>query len=191
MIDFQLKMAGWDVGDRRQVITEFYAGDVDVVQEKEVGYGKKQFCDYVLLGKDGKPLAVVEAKKSSVDAEVGREQAKQYCLKIEENTGRLPFCFYTNGQEIFFWDLGFYPPRKVLGFPRLEDLERYLYLRYNRKSLVDEFVDTRIAGRDYQLMAIRSVLEAIDARKERFLWMLTTETVLKQAEKIAEELTGN
>lgn len=189
MIDFQLKMAGWDVGDRRQVITEFYAGDVDVVQEKEVGYGKKQFCDYVLLGKDGKPLAVVEAKKSSVDAEVGREQAKQYCLKIEENTGRLPFCFYTNGQEIFFWDLGFYPPRKVMGFPRLEDLERYLYLRYNRKSLVDEFVDTRIAGRDYQLMAeypgsYREPERAVSV-------VLTTETVLKQAEKIAEELTGN
>lgn len=175
IIDFQLKIAGWDVSDRAQVITEFYAG-VDLVCEEAVSYGKKQFCDYVLLGKDGKPLAVVEAKKSSVDAEVGREQAKQYCLKLEEDTGSLPFCFYTNGQEIFFWDLGFYPPRKVMGFPRLEDLERYLYLRYNRKSLVDEFVDTRIAGRDYQLMAIRSVLEAIDARKERFLLVMATGT---------------
>lgn len=62
MIDSQLKIVGWDVGDRRQVITEFYAGEVDTVQEEKGNYGKKQFCDYVLLGKDRKLLAVVGVK---------------------------------------------------------------------------------------------------------------------------------
>lgn len=176
MIDFRLRLAGWNVNDRTQVIPEFYTAGINMVQEEKSGYGKKEFCDYVLLGKDGKPVAVVEAKKSSVDAEVGREQARQYCLSLEAKTGRLPFCFYTNGQEIFFWDIGNYPPRKVMGFPRLEDLERFAYLRANRKNLAEEFINTQIAGRDYQVMAIRSILEAIENRKKRFLLVMATGT---------------
>lgn len=176
MIDFRLRLAGWNVDDRTQVIPEFYTAGINMVQEEKAGYGKKEFCDYVLLGKDGKPVAVVEAKKSSVDAEVGREQARQYCLSLEAKTGRLPFCFYTNGQEIFFWDIGNYPPRKVMGFPRLEDLERFAYLRANRKNLAEEFINTQIAGRDYQVMAIRSILEAIESRKKRFLLVMATGT---------------
>jgi len=36
------------------------------VQEAPTPYQGHQFSDYVLLGKDGKPLAVVEAKKPVV-----------------------------------------------------------------------------------------------------------------------------
>jgi type I site-specific restriction endonuclease len=69
---------------------------------------------YVLLGRNGKPLAVVEAKQSSKDAELGREQAKQYCHNIQaRHNGELPFCFYTNGHEIFPWNLGEAPPQRV------------------------------------------------------------------------------
>ena len=70
------------------------------------------------MGKDGSVLAVVEAKKTSKDAGLGREQAKQYCYNIRaEKGGALPFCFYTNGHEIYFWNLEHYPPMKVFGFP--------------------------------------------------------------------------
>ena len=72
-----------------------------------------------------RPLAVVEAKKTSVDAAIGREQVKQYCYNIQKQFGgELPFCFYTNGHDIFFWDLENYPPKKVHGFPTRDDLER-------------------------------------------------------------------
>ncbi len=78
IIDLRLKKAGWDVDDRTQVVEELFVRS-NVVQETDTSFDSREFSDYVLLGKNGKPLAVVEAKKSSQDAELGREQAKQYC----------------------------------------------------------------------------------------------------------------
>ncbi len=49
----------------------------------------KQFSDYVLLGKDGKTMAVVEAKKTSVDAAIGREQAIAKAFMDENIRGTL------------------------------------------------------------------------------------------------------
>ena len=171
IIDHNLQAAGWNVSDRSQVIEEF---DIEVglpegVSEPLTPYQGHQFSDYVLLGKDAKPLAVVEAKKSSKDAAIGREQAKQYCFNIHKQMGgELPFCFYTNGLETYFWDLDNYPPRKVVGFPTRDDLERFQYIRRNRKPLTQELINTNIAGRDYQIRAIRTVLEAIEQKKRRF-----------------------
>ncbi len=134
--------------------------------EARTPYGGRQFSDYVLLGRDLKPLAVVEAKKTSKDAALGREQAKQYCYNIRKDRGcELPFCFYTNGLEIYFWDLENNPPRKVVGFPTLDDLERSRYIRQHKKFLTDELINTDIAGRDYQIRAIRAVLESIEGKK--------------------------
>ena len=178
IIDGRLKQAGWNVGDRTQVAEEFdIIVDSNLVQEAATPYAGHQYSDYVLLGKDGKPLAVVEAKKSSVDANVGKEQAKQYCFNIQKQLGgELPFCFYTNGHDIFFWDLDNYPPRKVHGFPTRDDLERYSYIRKARKSLVGESINAKIAGRDFQIGAIRAVLEAVEKRKKKFLLVMATGT---------------
>jgi type I restriction enzyme, R subunit len=179
LIDKQLQEAGWNINDQTQVISEF---DIKVdlpdgVSEPLTPYQGHQFSDYVLLGKNGKPLAVVEAKKASVDANIGKEQAKQYCHNIQkEHGGELPFCFYTNGHEILFWDLGNYPPKKVIGFPTRDDLERYEYIRRNRKPLASELINTDIAGRDYQIHAIRSVMEAIEKKKSKFLLVMATGT---------------
>jgi len=162
IIDHRLKQAGWNVADRTQVVEEF---DIHINEAAEpvTPYAGHQFSDYVLLGKDGKPLAVVEAKKTSVDAALGREQAKQYCYNIQSTQNcELPFCFYTNGHDIYFWDLENYPPRKVYGFPSREDLERYAYIRKARKALTGELINTKVAGRDYQIGAIRAVLEAVE-----------------------------
>ena len=179
IIDKQLIAAGWDVSDATQVIEEF---DIHVdlpegVKDARTPYEGHRFSDYVLLGKDGKPLAVVEAKKTSKDAELGREQAKQYCYNIQKDQGgELPFCFYTNGLDIYFWDLENYPPRKVVGFPTRDDLERLAYIRRNRKPLSQELINTNIAGRDYQVRAIRSVLEGIEQKKRDFLLVMATGT---------------
>ena len=134
LIDIKLLEAGWDVNNHSQVIEEFT--NTPVISESTVKYGPKQFSDYVLLAQDGKPLAVVEAKKTSADAELGREQAKQYCLNIkEEHHVDLPFCFYTNGYDLFFWDIDNYPPRKIYCFPTREDLERLRHIHIYKKSL--------------------------------------------------------
>jgi type I restriction enzyme R subunit len=179
IIDTRLKLAGWNVSDRTQVVEEY---DIEVglpngVNEPLTRYQGHQFSDYVLLGKDGKPLAVVEAKKTTVDATIGREQAKQYCYNIQRTQGgELPFCFYSNGHDIFFWDLDNYPPKKIYGFPTRNDLERYAYLRKARKPLASELINTRIAGRDYQIASIRAVMEAVEKRKRKFLLVMATGT---------------
>src|SRR5258708_1664100 len=177
IIDVHLKEAGWDISDRTEVIEEFFisrptagGSPTPVEDENPPTHSPPSFSDYVLLGKNGKPLAVVEAKKSSKNAELGREQAKQYCHNIyKQQGGELPFCFYTNGHEIFFWNLGETPPQKVHGFPTRQDLERLAFLRKHKKSLTEELINTAIAGRDFQLQAIRSVMEGIEKNRRRLL----------------------
>ncbi len=116
-------------------------------------------------------------RKPSKDAELGREQAKQYCYNIQtEKGGELPFCFYTNGHDIYFWNLEQYPPRKVFGFPTRDDLERFGYIRKNNKPLAYELINTAIAGRDYQIRAIRSVMEALEKKRRKFLLVMATGT---------------
>jgi type I restriction enzyme R subunit len=179
IIDKRLKAAGWDVNNRLQVVEEYEleAGLPEGVSEPFTPYQGKQFSDYLLLGEDGKPIAVVEAKKTTVDAAIGREQAKQYCNNIKRQFScELPFCFYTNGYDIYFWDLDNYPPKKVHGFPTRDDLERYIYIRKSRKALAGELINTKIAGREYQIRAIRAVMEAVEKRKRKFLMVMATGT---------------
>ncbi|KIL72340.1 DEAD/DEAH box helicase family protein [Bacillus badius] len=179
LIDKKLLAAGWDVNIFTQVAKEFNISVpfLDGVLEPGTPYEGHQYSDYVLLGRDGKPLAVVEAKKSSKDPAIGREQAKQYCYNIQKQYGgKLPFCFYTNGLEIYFWNLENYPPRKVVGFPTRDDLERLQYIRDNRKPLSEELINTKIAGRDYQIRAIRAVMEGIEKKQRKFLLVMATGT---------------
>jgi type I restriction enzyme R subunit len=176
IIDNRLKQAGWNVSDRTQVIEEFFISVENTVNEPTPRYSS-EFSDYVLLGKDGKPLAVVEAKKTSVDARVGEEQAKQYSYHIQkEYNCELPFCMYTNGNDIYFWDLENYAPKKIYAFPTRADLERLSFIRGNRKPLADELINTDIAGRSYQIQAIRAVFEALEERKRKFLLIMATGT---------------
>ncbi len=178
LIDKKLAEAGWNVVDRTQVVEEFEINvSSERVKESVSPYAGHEYCDYVLMAKDGSPAAVVEAKKTSKDAEVGREQAKQYCYNIRtEQGGGLPFCLYTNGHEIYFWNLEQYPPQKVFGFPTKDDLERFGYIRENKKPLAFEFINTTIAGRDYQVRAIRSVMEALEKSRRKFLLVMATGT---------------
>jgi len=184
IIDKRLKEAGWDVSDRTQVVQEWFVssplnkdGSRSIVREDPACSSLREFSDYVLLGKNGKPLAVVEAKRALKDAELGREQAKQYCINIQMQTGgELPFCFYTNGHEIFFWNIGEAAPQKVHGFPSRQDLERLLYIRKHKKPLTGELINTAIAGRDYQLQAMRSIMEGLERHQRHFLLVMATGT---------------
>ena len=176
LIDAKLLKSGWDVSNLSQVVKEFSI-ETSAISDAPIPYRTKQFSDYVLLAKDGKPLAVVEAKKTSKVANLGREQAKQYCLNIQQKQDvDLPFCFYTNGNDIYFWDIGNYPPRKIYAFPTREDLERLQHINKYKKPLSHEFINKNIAGRDYQISAIRSIMEAIEKKQRDFLLVMATGT---------------
>ncbi len=179
IIDKRLMSAGWDVDNPSQVTSELsiWIGLPEGIKEPEHAFQGFQFVDYVLLGDDGYPLAVVEAKKTSKDARVGQEQARQYADNIQKNSGKeMPFVFYTNGHDIYFWDTEKYPPRKVYGFPSKKDLERMLFLRNNEKPLSHELINRDISGRPYQIEAIRSVFENIDKGKRKSLLVMATGT---------------
>ncbi len=179
IIDQRLKKAGWDVNDPAQVTAELdiWVGLPEGIEEAMHDLQGHQFADYVLLGQDGYPLAVVEAKKSSKDSRIGQEQARQYAENIAKNAGReVPFVFYTNGHDIYSWDTEKYPPRKVYGFPTRHDLERLRFSRQSEKPLSQELINTDIASRPYQIEAIRTVLEGVDKAKRKFLLVMATGT---------------
>lgn len=111
LIDTQLARAGWSK-NRRTLVEEVLLQTAD----PSGTYGNEQFADYVLLGSDQIPLAVVEAKRSSRDELAGKRQAADYADAIKAKFGVDPFIFLTNGKEIKFWDRDRYPPRKIAGF---------------------------------------------------------------------------
>lgn len=188
LIDPELRKAGWNLDDLNQVVKEFsipfkehhpdkFVRPFNLILEPDEPYTSCHRSDYALLGKDRKPLAVVEAKKFSAEARLGEEQAKQYAQCIAEAYQcELPFVFYTNGTDIHFWNLGEYPPYKVYGFPTRNDLERLAFIRANKMVLADELIDTAIAGRPYQIQAIRSILEGLEERRRKFLLVMATGT---------------
>jgi len=179
IIDKRLARAGWNVNDPSQVIEELdIVTDPDNLKNPGEKYTGHLFSDYALLAKDGYPLAVVEAKKTSKNAEEGKWQAYSYAESIlNKNQGKdLPFILYTNGHDIFFWNSMLYPPRKVYGFPSREDLERLRFIRGNRISLGEELINTQISDRPYQIAAIRSVLEGVEKKKRKFLLVMATGT---------------
>lgn len=179
IIDVRLSKAGWNVNDPSQVTEELdIITDQKKAEDPSEIYSGHLFSDYALLGKDGYPLAVVEAKKSSRNAEEGKIQALEYAHSIKANNSDkdLPFVMYTNGHDIFFWNSELYPPRKVYGFPTRDDLERLRFIRGNSVSLSEELINTDISGRPYQIAAIRSVLEGIERKRRRFLLVMATGT---------------
>lgn len=177
IIDKRLSRAGWNVKDPSQVTEELdIIVDPTKAADPKEKYAGHLFADYALLGKDGYPLAVVEAKKSSINAEKGKEQAVIYAKNIlKNNPGRdIPFVFYTNGHDIFFWDTERYPPRKVYGFPTSDDLERIRFLRNNSSALSEELINNDICERPFQHQAIRAILEGIQIKRRKFLLVMAT-----------------
>lgn len=177
IIDRKLARAGWNVNDPSQVSQEFdlYIGVGDrVVTSKHTGH---QYVDYLLLGQDGKPLAVVEAKRTSKDPRLGKEQALQYAQNVQKiHGGTLPLVFYTNGYDTHLWDSDNYPPFKVHGFPTRAELQRLHFLARERRALSVELIDTKISGRDYQIAALRAIMEGVEAQRRKFLMVLATGT---------------
>jgi len=179
LIDKRLILAGWHVEDHIQVIEELeihLRGDQTAFPKTSYGEGDSRFSDYGLL-LNGDPAAVIEAKRTSRDAELGKEQALQYAEQLRDfHDVELPFVFYTNGYQYFFWDTDNYPPEQVAGFPTEDDLE-WMHLRRNeRKPLSIELINRSIAGRDYQIHAIRTILEQLEQKRRKFLMVMATGT---------------
>ncbi len=167
IIDLDLRRAGWlleDDRDREYQVT-------GMPNNEGVGY-----VDYVLWGDDGKPLAVVEAKRTTKDAKTGQQQAKLYADCLEKMHGQRPIIFYTNGYTTYLWDDEMYPERKVAGFYTRKELAILIHRRQARQPLLAENVKQEIAGRYYQKRAIGSISEHFEARHRKALLVMATGT---------------
>jgi len=158
------------------MIEEFIIKPEVTEVKQKIKYGHPEFIDYVLLGRDGNPIAVVEAKRTSRDSIAGKRQAADYADRIKNRFGFDPFIFLTNGQEILFWDRERYPPRNVSGFFSRSDLERLTHQKRYGMPLAQIELNPKIADRAYQSEAIRRVTEAIERAHRRFLLVMATGT---------------
>ncbi|MGU8938329.1 DEAD/DEAH box helicase family protein [Clostridium perfringens] len=164
-IDVELKLSGWTFGK-------------DVLIEVEIpgmpnnsGIG---FADYVLYGDNGKPLAVVEAKRTSVDEKKGEQQAKLYADCLEKQYGQRPIIFLSNGFNYWIWDdCG---QRRTFGFYKKSELQLIIDRRTSKKNLKDIKISDDISNRYYQKEAITAVAEAFEKNQRKALLVCATGT---------------
>jgi len=157
-IDLLLREAGWMLASPQD--REFEVSGMPNAEGKG-------FVDYVLWGDDGKPLALVEAKRTKRDPRVGQQQAKLYADCLEARFGRRPVIFYSNGYDHWLWDDANYPPRQVQGFYKKDELELLIQRRSSRKALAKAAINEAIVERYYQTRCIRRIAEAFERDRDR------------------------
>lgn len=173
-IDLMLKEAGWDIiANNGEIKAEKACVEVKVEgMPNTTGTG---YADYVLCGKDGRPLAVIEAKRTSKDAASGRHQAELYADCLEKKYGRRPVVYYSNGFETKVIDGCGYPDRQLFSFHSQKDLEELLKKR-GRITIKDTAGNSDIAGRDYQKKALKAICEHFNNMFRRSLLVMPTGT---------------
>ena len=167
IIDLMLLEAGWDVNAKD--VREFPV----VGLPTKTGRGR---VDYVLWGDDGKPLAVVEAKRTSSDSVKGRQQAKLYADALEKLYEQRPLIFYTNGFETWLWDDTRYPPRAIQGYYTKDQLELLIQRRSSTTDPATLAISKEIADRPYQEGAIRRLSEHLGQGHRKALLVMATGT---------------
>jgi type I restriction enzyme R subunit len=161
-IDLLLKEAGWAL-DR----TEDREYPVTGMPTKDGQNNGPGFVDYVLWGSDGKPVGLVEAKRTKKDPRIGQQQAKLYADCLERQFGQRPVIFYSNGYDHWLWDDAMYPPRAVQGFYTRNELELLIQRRPTRKPLAETPINAGIVERYYQTRAIRRISETFERDHQR------------------------
>ena len=171
LIDVLLQEAGWSLNNKQD--REYPVSGMPLSKANPKGNG---FVDYVLWGDDGKPLAVVEAKKTSLSADSGKHQAKLYADCLEQQFGQRPIIFYSNGYETRLWDDQHYAPRSVEGFYSKNELALLLKRQTQQHSFFATAeqgggfigaIDDAISNRHYQKAAITHVLTLFEKKRGR------------------------
>ncbi len=169
IIDGLLKEAGWDIANLAQVSPE------------EAASGGR--ADYALKDTRSRSIAVLEAKRFSIDPYSAKERAKEYAISLGA-----PFIILSNGQEHYFWDFADGDARPILGMPCQAELERRANLKIHRSGNLAEsllavpypskflFKAEEVEVRDYQLRCLQKADESLIAGRRRMLFEMATGT---------------
>ena len=158
-IDAQLKDQGWETQNPNAVRFEYPLAD-----------GTR--ADYVLCDRNGRSLAVVEAKRSAINPADAAAQAKTYAQQLN-----VPFIFLSNGDEARFWDWQIEAhPRAVKTFFGPADLERRFATRIVRRDPRSVPIDHRIVERDYQTDCIEILTAEFHRGRRKMLVEMATGT---------------
>lgn len=174
LIDYMLIEAGWDI---LEVKGDIQGGKacIEVEVNGMPNASGKGYADYVLFGRDGKPLAVIEAKATTHEVGEGRRQAILYADLLEKKYGVRPVIYYTNGFKTMVIDGLGYMDRPVYSFHSIDDLERIIQKR-GRSEIKDLSINPDITNRPYQQTAIKSIVEWLNQKHRRGLLVLATGT---------------
>lgn len=173
-IDIMLEEAGWSVlGENGSLVPGKACIEVEVQGMPNVQ--NKGYADYVLFGTNGKPLAVIEAKRTSKDPKVGRQQAILYADCLEQQYGVRPVIYYSNGYRTYVIDGLGYPDRELLGFHTADELE-LLIQRRDRGLITDFSINDQITDREYQKRGIKAICEHFNTNHRRGLLVMATGT---------------
>lgn len=173
-IDLMLREAGWNINPTEGAVEPLKACIEVEVKGMPNAHGVG-YVDYVLFGGNGKPLAVVEAKRASVSPIKGKHQAELYADCLEKQYGVRPVIYYTNGFSTYIIDGLGYPPRRLYSFHTASDLELMIQQR-SRKDISDFSVKEHITDRAYQKMAIKAVCEHLNKKHRKALLVMATGT---------------
>lgn len=193
LIDPMLEKAGWNVEDSTQVGIEIpvdgfppEAWEALNAELRKLGGDRARLdaelpagiSDYTLYRENGDIIAVVEAKRTSIDTRLAQAQTRFYVEQLEKlpTQNFRPFAFMSNGLDIYFWDVGRENKRQIFGFFSRQDLETQLYIRQNEKPLTETTIKQEITDRTYQQEAIRRVSEAFEKGKRKTLLAMATGT---------------
>ena len=163
---------------------------------------KNGYIDFLLLGEDGHPLAVLEAKGEGKSPLDGKEQARRYA-----KAQNVRFVLLSNGNRHYYWDIESGNPTTITKFPTQDSFNHSSEFKPQPENLVNELVDNDyivltqnqdysndprwieeaqreefLRGnnlmllRDYQLKAIHSIQDAVKEGNDRFLFEMATGT---------------
>ena len=174
LVDAMLVAAGWKVGGNGQN-TEEVGQEIEIPQpQNPSGIG---YIDYVLWNDDGKPLGLIETKRTAKSAQAGRTQAELYADAAEAKYGQRPVIFYSNGFDLFIWDdAQGQTPRRLFGFYSKDSLQYLHFQRHHKLPLDQVAAKPEIAGRMYQLETLRRVTERFTGGYRKALIVLATGT---------------
>ena len=164
-----LREAGWPIVNRANIAMP-EAAAVDCLLDSG------DSVDYVLYGRDNKPLAIIEQTATAKNLVEGRTKGIEKANQMAAKYGYKPVVYYTNGYYIYCIDQLGYPPRRVFNFHSIEELELLKLRRTMRQDITNPTIDDSITNRDYQKNAIRSVCKAFTDMRRRSLLVMATGT---------------